>query len=172
MGPGMVNDHINLKVDSEGRVFAATKNRRDRINRDLDAPYGILWVRDPDGTWTRHVYSKVGDFYTRSLVLLDESRNDLYIFATSPTCSGGKIYYKRTDLNDISFEDGQGTLFMQGGGGLKIGDATSTKQSLGRDMEPMVVASSTTGRYYYNLLDPTDQEKQFPKGAPIGNAGF
>jgi hypothetical protein len=172
MGPGTVNDHINLKVDSEGRVFAATKNRRDRINRDLDAPYGILWVRDPDGTWTRHVYSKVGDFYTRSLVLLDESRNDLYIFATSPTCSGGKIYYKRTDLNDISFEDGQGTLFMQGGGGLKIGDATSTKQSLGRDMEPMVVASSTTGRYYYNLLDPTDQEKQFPKGAPIGNAGF
>jgi hypothetical protein len=35
-----------------------------------------------------------------------------------------------------------------------------------------VVASSTTGRYFYNLLDPTDQEKQFPKGAPIGNAGF
>ena len=172
MGPGTVNDHINLKADSKGRVFAATKNRRDRINRDLDAPYGVLWVRDLEGTWTSHVYSKVGDFYTRSLVLIDEGRNDLYIFATSPTCSGGKIYYKSTDLDDISFEDGQGTLIMQGAGGLKIGDATSTKQNLEGDMEPMVVASSTTGRYYYNLLDPRDGEKLFPKGAPITDAGF
>jgi hypothetical protein len=179
MGPSTVNDHINLKVDSEGRIFAATKNRRDRINRDLDAPYGVLWVRDPDGTWTSHVFSKVGDFYTRSLVLLDQSRNDLYIFATSPTCTGGKIYYKRTDLNDISFEDGGGTLFMQGSGGLKIGDVTSTKQNLSGDMKnlsggmnPIVVASSTTGRYYYNLLDPSSGEKLFPKGAPIDNAGF
>jgi hypothetical protein len=172
MGAGMVNDHINLKVDSKGRVFAATKNRRDRINRDLDAPYGILWVRDREGNWTRHVYSRVGDFYTRSLVLIDQSRNELYIFATSPTCSGGKIYYKSTDLDDISFEEGRGTLFMQGAGGLKIGDATSTKQNLSGDAEPMVVASSTSGRYYYNLLDPRGGEKLFPKGAPITDAGF
>jgi hypothetical protein len=129
-------------------------------------------VRDPEGTWTRHVYSKVGDFYTRSLVLIDQSRNDLYIFATSPTCSGGKIYYKRTDLDNISFEEGQGTLFMQGPAGLKIGDATSTKQNLNKDMKPVVVASSTNGRYYYNLLDPRDGEKLFPKGAPITDAGF
>ena len=172
MGAAMVNDHINLKVDSKGRVFAATKNRRDRINRDLDAPYGILWVRNREGNWTRHVYSRVGDFYTRSLVLIDQSRNELYIFATSPTCSGGKIYYKSTDLDDISFEEGRGNLFMQGAGGLKIGDATSTKQNLSRDTEPMVVASSTSGRYYYNLLDPRGGEKLFPKGAPITDAGF
>jgi len=172
MGADMVNDHINLKADSEGRIFAATKTRRDRIDRDLDAPYGILWVRDREGTWTSHVFSKVRDFYTRSLVLLDKNRNDLYIFATSPTCSGGKIYYKSTDLDDISFEDGRGTLFMQGADGTKIGDATSTKQKFGREMEPMVVASSTTGRYYYNLLDPHGEKKLFPKGAPITDAGF
>jgi hypothetical protein len=172
MGARNVNDHINLKADSEGRIFVATKNRRDRIDRDLDAPYGILWVRDRQGEWTRHVYSTVGDFYTRSLLLLDESRNDLYIFGTSPTCSGGEIYYKSTDLDDISFEDGRGTLFMQGAGGLKIGDATSTKQNLSRDMEPMVVASSTSGRYYFNLLDPRNGEKRFPEGAPITDAGY
>ena len=172
MGAGMVNDHINLKADSEGRIFAATKTRRDRIDRDLDAPYGILWVRDREGTWTSHVFSRVRDFYTRSLVLLDQNRNDLYIFATSPTCSGGKIYYKSTDLDDISFEDGRGTLFMQGADGTKIGDATSTKQKFGREMVPMVVASSTAGRYYYNLLDPRGEKKLFPKGAPITDAGF
>ncbi len=172
MGASMVNDHINLKADSNGRIFAATKTRRDRIDRDLDAPYGVLWVRDREGTWTSHVFSKVGDFYTRSLVLIDESRNDLYIFATSPTCSGGEIYYKSTDLNDISFEDGRGTPFIQGAGGLKIGDATSTKQEFSRGMKPMVVASSTTGRYYYNLLDPRGGEKLFPRGAQITDAGF
>ena len=172
MGARMVNDHISLKADSEGRVFAATKTRRDRIDRDLDAPYGVLWVRDPEGTWTSHVFSRVGDFYTRSLVLIDQSRRDLYVFATSPTCSGGKIYYKSTDLNDISFEDGRGTLFMQGTGSTKIGDATSTKQNLSTGMEPMVVASSTSGRYYYNLLDPSSEQKLFPRGAPITDAGF
>jgi hypothetical protein len=114
----------------------------------------------------------VGDFYTRSLVLIDPSRNDLYIFATSPTCSGGKIYYKRSDLDDISFEKGGGTLFMQGAGGLKLGDVTSTKQNLTGDMKPIVVSSSTSGRYYYNILDPTNGKKLFPKGAPIPDAGF
>ena len=172
MGAGMVNDHINLKADSQGRILAATKTRRDRIDRDLDAPYGVLWVRDGQGNWASHVYSTVGDFYTRSLLLIDEGRNDLYIFGTSPTCSGGKIYYKRTDLDDISFERGKGTLFMKGDGGIKIGDATSTRQNLGPGMQPMVIASSTTGRYYYNLINPGSGEKRYQEGAEITDAGF
>ena len=45
----MSNDHINLKADSEGRLFAATKTRFDRIKRDLDKPYIVLWVRDQKG---------------------------------------------------------------------------------------------------------------------------
>jgi hypothetical protein len=168
----MANDHLNLKADSEGRVYAATKTRRDRTNRDLDAPYGVLWVRDTDGTWTSHVYSRVKDYFTRSLLLLDEGREKLYVFATSPTCSGGKIYYKETDLNDIDFEAGGGTLFMEGEGGLKIGDATSTKQNLRGDMGAMVVASSTSGNYYYNLLKTSDEEKLSPSGDSIPEAGW
>src|SRR5215204_4944592 len=130
MGAGMANDHINLKADSEGRVFATLKTRRDRIDRDLDAPYSMLWVRDQDGSWTSHVFGMVGDSHTRSLALIDEEQRLLYMFASSPTCSGGKVYYKRTDLDDISFEEGRGTLFMQGPEGVNVGDATSTKQNL------------------------------------------
>src|SRR5919112_4617585 len=33
MGAATVNDHINLRADSQGRDYATTKNRRDRINR-------------------------------------------------------------------------------------------------------------------------------------------
>src|ERR671912_2974896 len=118
MGARNVNDHINLKADSEGRIFVATKNRRDRIDRDLDAPYGILWVRDRQGEWTSHVFGTVGDSHTRSLALIDEDQRLLYMFASSPTCTGGKVYYKYTDLDDISFEEGRGTMFIQGPEGM------------------------------------------------------
>ena len=170
----MSNDHINLKADSEGRVFAVTKTRRDRIDRDLSAPYIVLWVRDQDGAWTSHVFGTVGDSHTRSFPLIDEARRDLYVFASSPTCTGGKVYYKRTDLDDISFEEGKGTLFMQAADGTAIGDATSTKQNLGEveGGEAMVVASSTTGDYYYKLLEPRTQEEPSTKASRITKVGW
>jgi hypothetical protein len=168
----MANDHINLKADSEGRVFAVTKTRRDRIDRDLDAPYIVLRVRDTDGTWTSHPFGTVGDSHTRSFPLIDEARRDLYVFASSPTCTGGKIYYKRTDLDHPSFEEGKGTLFMRAADGTAIGDATSTKQNLEGVKDAMVVASSTTGDYYYRLLDLRSQEKPSPDGSRIPNAGW
>jgi hypothetical protein len=167
MGAGMANDHINLKADSEGRVFATLKTRRDRIDRDLDAPYSMLWVRDQDGGWTSHVFGTVGDSHTRSLALIDEKQRLLYMFASSPTCSGGKIYYKRTDLDDISFEKGRGTVFIQGPEGATVGDATSTKQNLDEVTGLLVVASDKNRGYYYNLIDPRNQEKLFPVGARI-----
>src|ERR687896_254473 len=167
IGAGMANDHINLKADSEGRVFATLKTRRDRIDRDLDAPYSMLWVRDQGGSWTSHVFGTVGDSHTRSLALIDEERHLLYMFASSPTCTGGKVYYKRTDLDNISFEDGRGTLFMQGPGGTNVGDATSTKQNLDEVAGLLVVASDKYRGYYYNMIDPRSQEKVFPDGARI-----
>ncbi len=166
-GAGMANDHINLKADSEGRVYAVLKTRRDRIDRDLDAPYSMLWVRGQDGGWTSHVFGTVGDSHTRSLALIDEEQRLLYMFASSPTCSGGKVYYKRTDLDDISFEDGRGTLFMQGPGGTNVGDATSTKQTLDEVAGLVVVASDKHRGYYYNLINRRSQEKVFPDGARI-----
>ncbi|HYZ05637.1 MAG TPA: hypothetical protein VE691_11190, partial [Rubrobacter sp.] len=76
-------------------------------------------------------------------------------------------YYKRTDLDDISFEDGRGTLFMQGPEGTNVGDATSTKQTLDEVAGLLVVASDKYRGYYYNLINPRSQEKVFPDGARI-----
>jgi hypothetical protein len=167
MGTGVANDHVNLKADSEGRVFATLKTRRDRIDRDPDAPYSMLWVRDPGGGWTGHVFGTVGDSHTRSLALIDEERRLLYMFASSPTCTGGKVYYKRTGLDDISFEEGRGTLFMKGREGTNVGDATSTKQNLDEVEGLLVMASDKNRGYYYNTIDPRNQEKLFPYGARI-----
>jgi hypothetical protein len=55
---------------------------------------------------------------------------------------------------------------------MKIGDATSTKQNLDGDVGAMVVASSKTGSYYYNVLKARNQKKLFPDGAGIPNAGW
>jgi hypothetical protein len=99
------------------------------------------------------------------------------MFGTSPTCAGGKIYYKRTPLDDISFEDGRGTLLMKGPNGKKIGDATSTKQTIDDTTEALVVASDTLGgtagldynyrNVYYNVIDPRSQKKLFPDGSRV-----
>jgi hypothetical protein len=109
----------------------------------------------------------VGDSHTRSLALIDEEQRLLYMFASSPTCSGGKVYYKRTNLDDISFEEGRGTLFMRGPEGMNVGDATSTKQNLDAAAGLVVVASDKKRGYYYNLIDPSTQERVFPDGSRI-----
>jgi hypothetical protein len=137
----------------------------------------MLWVRNQEGTWTSHVFGTVADSHTRTQLLIDEKQRLLYMFGTSPTCAGGKIYYKRADLDDISFDDGRGTLLMQGSNGKKIGDATSTKQTIDDTTEALVVASDTLGgtagrdynyrNVYYNVIDPRSQKKLFPDGSRV-----
>jgi hypothetical protein len=109
----------------------------------------------------------VGDSHTRAQLLIDEEDRLLYMFASSPTCSGGKVYYKRTSLDEVSFEEGRGDLFMQSSDGTPIGDATSTKQPIDSRTGGMVVASNKARDYYYNLIDPRDREKLFPNGSRI-----
>jgi hypothetical protein len=56
---------------------------------------------------------------------------------------------------------------MQGPEGTNVGDATSTKQNLDEVAGLLVVASDKNRGYYYNLIDPRNQEKQFQDGARI-----
>ena len=159
-GPGMVNDHINLKADSEGRVYAAVKTSLPEIKSDdLNAPYNLLLVRDQDGSWTSHVFGRVRDLHTRPIVLIDEEHRQLYMVAsvgqsTQPCCNYGKIYYKRTSLDNPSFEEGQGTPFIQSLTDLHVNDATSTKQNLNSETGLLVEASDDTSlRYLHNFID-------------------
>ena len=66
---------------------------------------------------------------------------------------------------------------MQGPNGKKIGDATSTKQTIDDTTEALVVASDTLGgtegldynyrNLYYNVIDPRTQRKLFPDGSRV-----
>jgi hypothetical protein len=159
-GTKYADDHISLRsvqaADSSGRVFAAVKTSLgDLANPDPNAPLLLLLVRDKDGNWTNHVYSRVSDNETRPIVMLDQEHRELYMFATAPCCSGGTIYYKKTSLDNISFSDGLGEPFIQGSTDQNLNDATSTKQNLSSATGLMVMASSgtvvsgTTGSEYY-----------------------
>ena len=57
--PGVADDHINLKADSAGRVYFASKTSEKR------RPLAVLYVRDTDGTWTMHPFGTGRDSHTR-----------------------------------------------------------------------------------------------------------
>ena len=162
---GAADDHINLKADSSGRVFAAVKTSFDEAeNSDSSTPVNFLLVRDRDGIWSRHVFGRKGDAHTKPTVLLDEEHGTVYVFATTPCCEGGSIYYKQTSMDDISFVGGKGVPFIQSANNSHINDATSTKQNLGVETGLLVQASDkTSSNYLHGALD-LDNETGRPPG--------
>jgi PKD repeat protein len=145
-GPGLADDHINLKTDAAGRVFAAVKTSRGGT---LD-PLTMLLVQAPGGGWTSSVFGLVKDHHTRPIVELDEAAGIVHMFATAPE-SGGAIYEKTSPIDSISFATGLGTPVIKDADG-SINNATSTKQNVDASTGLVVAASGTSGHYWHNFF--------------------
>jgi hypothetical protein len=157
------DDHINLKTDSTGRVFAATKTS---FTASTD-PLVMLLVRDAAGNWSNYVYGLEGTHLTRPIILLDEEHSRLYMFATAPETSG-VIYYKSTDINNIQFATGLGTPFIKSATDTTINNSTSTKQNLSSATGLVVLATDQNTKFYlHNYLSLGGTANQ----APTVNAG-
>lgn len=152
--PNMADDHINLKSDSAGRVYLASKT-----SDKGEAPLAVLYVRDLDGVWTVHPFGTGADHHTRPIVLVDEERQRLHMFAASPE-SGGLVYYKQTALDAIQFPAGPGRVVLQNAVDNRINNVTSTKQSVDQASGILILASGSTNRYFFNYI-PLD-ESPFP----------
>jgi hypothetical protein len=131
--PGLASDdHLNLKTDAEGRVYAAVKTGETVATQ----PLIMLLVRSAAGDWTQHAAGHVSDSHTRPIVVLDEQHGTAEIFATCPQPpntsgqSGGDICLKSSPLDSISFPTGRGAAVIQDAGSPGMNDATSTKQSV------------------------------------------
>jgi len=150
--PRYADDHMNIKalqVGPEGQVFAATKTSLTASS----APLTLLLVLDSSGNWKRHTFGTVADDHTRPILMIDSENRQLYMFAPSPCCSGGVVYYKQTSLDNISFPTGKGTPFIQSNSDLKINNPTSTKQEINGTTGLMVMAADDDSDYYlYNYL--------------------
>lgn len=158
----IADDHISLKADSSGRVFAAVKTSFDEPGSNPDAPTILLLTRSRDGAWSSHVFGRKSDGQTRPVLMVDEERGDLYVFATAPCCGlsrlprsrGGDIYYKRTGLDDISFPEGRGTPFIQSATDKDVNDVTSAKRNPNGVTEvPLLSSDNVSGRYLHNVID-------------------
>jgi hypothetical protein len=155
----LADDHINLKADSTGRVYAAVKTSKTRASMPLIQ----VLVRDETGGWAAYTVSNYSQVETRPIVLLDASTETMQVFMTGPPHggngldSGGSIYVKSSSTvpGSISFgnPDDPGTLVMSDSTpttGPYINNATSTKQDLANTDGVVVLASNSQTMFYWH----------------------
>jgi len=145
-GSNMADDHINLKADASGRVYAATKTSASSSAQ----PFLLLNVRDTSGRWTTTVFGTKADNHTRPTIVLDEQKRRLYYFATWDQ-SGGVIYMKETSMDAPSFGSGRGTPVIEA---TDVNNATSTKQSVDESTGLVVQASADSTDLYWHYWNP------------------
>ncbi len=145
-GTDMADDHMNLKTDSSGRIYAVVKTSRGGSTD----PLVMLLVRSTSGSWTSTTVGQKRDHHTRAIVELDEVDQIIHVFATSPE-SGGSIYEKTSPMGSISFPGGKGTVVMTDADG-KLNNSTSTKQNVGPATGLVVLASSGQHVYFHQYF--------------------
>lgn len=97
VGGGLGDDHLNMKVSSNGTLYCAVKTSYDNTSY----PRIALLVRRPAGTWDR-LYEVNRQLGTRPIVLLNEAAGKLKVIYTSSE-SNGDILYKESSLSNIAF---------------------------------------------------------------------
>jgi hypothetical protein len=145
------DDHINIKADSAGKLYVASKTSFTNDSQ----PLINLLVRSTSGAWSRATYSTHEYTNTRGIVLLDEPHNRLYFFVSSSE-AGGNIDYKVTSMSSPSFVDGNGDVFIDNTKDPHINNATSTKQNITSSTGFVVLASDDTSNFYvHNFTTPS-----------------
>jgi PKD repeat protein len=140
------DDHINLKADGDGRVFAAVKTSENVGSQ----PLVLLAVRSETGTWTTDRFGTVSNSHTRPIVLLDESHDLVHMYATDSQ-TGGDIVEKTTSMDNPDFAAGVGTVVIHDPSGYDLNDATSTKQNVDPSTGIVVLADNDATKTYWHL---------------------
>ena len=139
------DDHVNLKADADGRVFAVTKTS----DTSASQPLILLNVRSAAGAWATYVVSRYSDHHTRPIVQLDETNRRLYVVATCGT-TGGYICMKSSSMDAVSFAAGAGTAIIRDDASANLNDPSSTKQGVDPGTGLVVLANNTaTSRYWH-----------------------
>lgn len=121
-GFGVVDDHLNMKADTQGRVYFAAKDFFDGV-----------WVgrRDVDGTWSVTTGASGLDCGTRPILQIDEASNKLYVFYTRwETCvsTGTHAIEERVAfLDNLLFSL---PTIVIAANNISMNDVTGTKQVL------------------------------------------
>jgi hypothetical protein len=147
------DDHINLKSDSRGIVYAAVKTSNIHVN-----PLLLLLTRDVGGRWTGSIYGAAPFCHNRPTLVIDEQRRLVHMFATAPapptyrcTTSGGAIYEKSAPLDRISFPAGRGTMVLDDAGNPFIHNASTSKRNVPSRAGLLLLAINEKTHQYWTL---------------------
>lgn len=144
-GVQIADDHINVAVDSTGRVFAAMKDQYNKI---------LVARRDLDGTWTANVDVTYGRAATRPIILVDDSESKLYCFYTRWPNGGhigiNPIEYRVANYNTLVF--GLETVFIDSPT-IAMNNVQSTKQRLSPG-SLLAICDGADGMAYWNGWGP------------------
>ena len=140
---GESDDHVNLAVDSTGRVFATVKNVLNELK---------LLVRDGSG-WSQYLITRGVDRFTRPIVLLDEEARLIHVYASGQ--DNGNIHEKTSSLDTIGFATGTGTVVLHDDSDPLVNNATSTKQNVDSTTGIVVLAHhETSQKYWHHSIAP------------------
>ncbi len=138
-GDGMADDHLNVKVATDGTLYAAVKTSYDN-GKD---PKIALLVRRPNGVWD-DLYG-VDTVGTRGIVLLDEQRGLVRVIYTI-TEAGGNIVFKESPISAIDLT-GPSRPLIRG----RLNNATSVKTN--SDGRTVVLAADKANAWGVLVVD-------------------
>ena len=142
-GRKMADDHINLKADSKGRVFAVTKTKFGGVTK----PGTMLLRRTTAGTWKHFTVSRATLDHTRPIVLLDQRHNRIRVFEGS--IHNTAIFMKVTSLGHPSFSVLKAGTRVIRDNGSEMANPTSTKQLTGKSHFVVLATNPETKRYWH-----------------------
>ncbi|WP_187369070.1 CBM96 family carbohydrate-binding protein [Baekduia soli] len=149
------DDHINLKADAQGRVYAAVKTSE---SSPKTRPLVLLLTRSTAGTWTTSTFGTVTNSDTRPIVELDEQAQVVHMFATCPQPpstsgqSGGDICERQAPMSTGTF--GTTKTVISQAGSPDMNDVTSTKQNVSSSTGLLIEANDKTSKTYWHAFDP------------------
>ncbi|KAA9345591.1 T9SS type A sorting domain-containing protein [Adhaeribacter soli] len=129
VGDGFADDHMNLKLGSNGTLYVAMKTSYDKSGY----PRLGLLVRRPTGSWDK-LY-EVSEKGTRAILVLNEAADKMRVIYTEVE-DGGDILYRESRISSIDF--GKSRTLIKG----TYNDATSSKDSYAGST--IIIASSNS----------------------------
>jgi hypothetical protein len=156
-GSYIADDHISLKTDSTGKLYAAVKTSvGDNPSAAPSESLIRLLVRQTNGSWSWYNFGRVSELHTRPLVLLDEETRSIYMFATLPTGSDtqGEIRFKKTSMDSIAFPEGLGAQIIYSSSHRYINNVSSSKQNITCASGVLVIADDNGKNFYFHNKGP------------------
>jgi hypothetical protein len=143
-GTNLADDHISLKTDSSGAVYAVTKT-----SLSGSSPLIKFLVRTAGGSWTNYNVATGTENHTRPILVVDEEHSLFRVYMTHGQ-SGGPIVEKTSPMGSISWPSGTGTRVIWDASANDMNNPTSTKQNATAASGLIVAAfEDTTKRYWH-----------------------